>query len=254
MIRKILFTLAVALGASASAQTLIGSADFKASLPLGFSVSAGADYRTAQWFDATEQWGIYAGLNYKINRWVKLGAGYKFIDVKQPEGVTKGGYYYGSYWEGRHRAWFGAQAEMKVWKLSLSLRERYQYTYRDGFLVPRFTDAARTEPWGNREVDAKNKHILRSRIQAEFKPYKKCRFTPYVSYELFSLLSENYPDTPGKNGDPSKLSDKWRITVGTSYKLNKHNSLELFYRYSRNADADDNESANIIGIGYTFKL
>ena len=47
--------------------------------------------------------------------------------------------------------------------------------------------------------------------------------------------------------------EKIRYTVGTSYKINKKNSIDLYYRYIANGDEDE-EGGHIIGVGYKFKL
>ncbi len=115
--------------------------------------------------------------------------------------------------------------------------------------MPRFDEG---EPDGNKTVDAKSKHVLRSRLQVSFKPYKKCRFEPYASYELYSLLhTQNHTEHAGTGG---KAVDKWRITAGCSYKINRHNSVELFYRYVHATDPDEYDAANQIGVSYSLKF
>lgn len=233
------------------AQTLLGGAEFSAKLPLGFSAGAEAEYRTMDWFDHTEQWSVAANVGYKPLKWLKVGVQYKFIQAQSLAGVTNKGYTYGDYWDSKHRVSLSATGSLKLaGKFTLSLRERYQYTYRPSHLIPRFDDEG--APAGNRTIDSKSKHILRSRLQAEFKPYKKCRWTPHLSVELYSLLSDvNHTDKLTEGG---KFCDKWRLTAGTEFRINKHNDLDLFYRYANTTDADEREMHHTIGLVYSFSL
>lgn len=252
MKRLIIAALLAAGALCGSAQTLLGGAEVGKKLPLNFSASAGVEYRTRSWFKHSDQWSIDAAVGYKPVKPLKLSVGYKFIQAYQPEKVDRKGRMVNDFWVSKHRISVSATGELKLFgKLTLSLRERYQYTYRPFLEVARF-DLVDGTPEGNKTVEKKSKHVLRSRIAAEFKPYKKCRFTPYVSWELYSLLGE----TDHTNGVSSggRANDKWRLTAGTSFKINKLNSLDLFYRYCRNADADELDEPHTIGLTYSFKF
>ncbi len=236
-------------GAAASAQGFSGEASVKFSTPLHFDVSAGVDYRTTDGMKDTDQWGVDVGLSSKLTKWLKVGAGYCFIQDHYPASVSNKGYDVNAYWASKHRAYAGLTGSLKLWKFTLSLRERYQYTYRVPLQVPRFDDGVAA---GNKQVSAKSKHVLRSRLELSFKPYKKCRFEPYVSYELYSLLS-SYNHTDHLSGSGT-AADKQKLTAGCSYKINKHNSVELFYRYVKTSDPDDMDAKHLIGVGYSLKF
>lgn len=242
---------ALALSLGAAAQTLLGGAEFSMKLPASLSAGAEVEYRTMNWFDHTEQWSIAADLGYKPLKCLKLGVQYKFIQAHNLAGRTNGGYDYNAYWDNKHRVSLSATGSLKVWKFSLSLRERYQYTYRPSHEIPRFDDG---EPAGNRTIDAKSKHILRSRAQVEFKAYKKCPWTPYASFELYSLLKEVNHTDADKATDPAKFCDKFRVTAGCEYKINKHNGLDLFYRFASNNDYEELDMSHTIGLVYSFSL
>lgn len=241
MQRRIALTLlAAALGVCLHAQTLLGGAEISMKLPAKFSVSAGVEYRTQDWLSHTDQWSVDAGLSYKPLKWLRIGAGYKFLQAQTLDGAEH-------WWVNKHRAYIGAAGQWKPCTgLTLSLRERYQYTYRPS------EEFGLSDGVTNKLLSAKSKHVLRSRVQAEYKPFKKCRFTPFASFELYSLLKD-VNHTKHKNG-PAHFCDKWRITAGTDFKVNKHNSLGLFYRYSNSTDPDEAEMHHTIGLTYNFSL
>lgn len=249
--RRLLLAMACAAGvwAGGAAQTLLGGAEFSAKLPANFSVGAGVEYRTTnQWFKTTDQWSVDASVGYKPLKYLKVAAAYKFLDVCNAGGETKKGKVYNDYWDAKHRVSLSATGEVKVWKFELSLRERYQYTYRPGHLIP-YEDIED----GNRTIDAKSTHILRSRLEVEFKPNKKSPWKPFVSFELYSMLKHiNHDDADKTYG--AKFYDKWRIMAGTDIKINKHNSLQFFYRYTRSVEPDENDSPQTVGLVYSFSL
>lgn len=247
--------LAVAGLAPALAQGFSGEASVKYATPLHFDVSAALDYRTTDGFKDTDQWGVEVGLAAKPLKWLKVGAGYNFLQDHYPSAVSNNGKYdVNAYWATKHRVYVGVTGSLKVWKFTLSLRERYQFTHRPGLDVPRF-DIDNGAPAGNKSVDRKDKHVLRSRLEVDFKPYKKCRFEPYVSYEVYSQLHVVKEDkAAGRTTQGGRFADKQKATVGCSYKINKHNSVELYYRYVHTSDPDDRDAAHLIGVGYAFKF
>lgn len=242
---KLLSICILLTSVSASAQTLLGGAEISHKLKCGIGLSADVEYRSSQWVQHTDQWNVSAAASYKPKKWLKIGVDYKFLQAQTlSDGITV------AYWDNKQRVGVSAAGELKLFKkLTLSLREKYQYTYRPSLLVPRFEDGVAA---GNKTVSAKSKHILRSRLMAEFKPSKKCRFTPFASYEIYSLLKD-VNHTKQRN-NPGRFNDKWRLTVGCDYKINKRNGIELFYRYAKCPDIDDIDEPNTIGLIYSFKI
>ena len=250
-LKLILGLLFVAAATSAGAQTLLGGAEFGHKFKLGLNVGAGVEYRSADWVNNSDQWSAEVSASYKPIKPLKIGLAYKFIQSKTVATKTTN-YDVPAYWVNKHRVSVGVTGEWKPLKvLTLSLRERYQYTYRPELLVPRF-DIENGAPAGNKTVSAKSKHILRSRIMAEVKPSKKCRFTPFWSFELYSLLADVNHTNETRN--ESLFCDKWRVTAGTGFKINRHNSLDLFYRFAKTTYADEFDSPHTIGLVYSFKL
>ena len=250
---KLLLTLgACVMGFAASAQTLLVGAEATKKLPHKISVGVEAEFRSMEWVDHTERWTIAANVDYKPLSFLKVGAQYKFMQVQELGGVTKKLNRYKNYWDTKHRVSISASGSVKFGKFELSLRERYQYTYRPYHEIPRYNYYWTPDEEENRIIEAKSKHVLRSRLQVEFKPYKKCPWKPYASFELYTLLADI--DHTDNESIGAKFCDKYRATAGTEYKINKKNSLDIFYRYASAYDEDDHEDGHTIGVVYKFSF
>ena len=81
---------------------------------------------------------------------------------------------------------------------------------------------------------------LRSRLTAKW-DIPKCKINPFASVELYSRL------------DDWKGCDKMRYRIGASYKINKDNSISLYYLY-QDANDDDEPKGHAIGLGYSIDL
>lgn len=233
-----------------SSQTFLVGADASFKLPASLSAGAEIEYRTQQWFHHTDQWSIEANLGWKPLKWLKFGASYKFIQTQSLAELTADDYSIPAYWNNKHRVSAGATFSWKPVKLlSLSLRERYQFTSRPSFLVPQFIGEM---PWGNKTVSHKEQHLLRSRLQAEYKPYKKCKFTPFLSFELYSRLREVNKTKHRAIG--AAFCEKWRLAAGTEYKINKHNQVDIFYRYCNRSEPSEGDMLHTIAFCYSFSM
>ena len=85
---------------------------------------------------------------------------------------------------------------------------------------------------------SKNKFVLRSRLQVEYKT-KGFPITPYASVELFNGMD----------------LQKVRYTIGYDYKINKQHSMGLYYRYQHVNSDDDNEvNRHYVGLSYQLKF
>lgn len=234
----------------ASAQTLLFGAEASFKLPARLSVGAGVEFRSMDWFDNADQWSADVSLGWKPWKWLKVGADYEFIQSQTLSAFTSDGYAMPSYWNSKHRVSAGLTATWKASKkFSFSLRERYQFTHRPEFQVPQFNNGL---PWGNKTINGKSKHILRSRLGVEYKPYKKCRFTPFANFELYTQLGD--VNLTRNRTDGAKFCDKWRLSAGTEIKLDKHNDLEVFYRYTDRSSGDDGDMRHTIALVYNFSL
>lgn len=252
MIRKLLLSIVLLAGVAsgAAAQTLLFGAEASFKLPARLSVGAGIEFRSMDWLKNADRWSADVSLGWKPVKWLKVAADYEFIQSQTLSAFNSDGYGMPSYWNSKHRASAGLTATWKASKkFSFSLRERYQFTHRPEFRVPQFNEGA---PWGNKTINGKSSQILRSRIGAEYKPYKKCRFTPFANLELYSRLRE-VNHTRGKSSG-AKFCEKWRIAAGTEIKLDKRNDLEIFYRYTDHAEVDEGDMRHTVALVYSFSL
>lgn len=178
------------------------------------------EFRLREDLGAVDRFSTALDVSYKPWKYLKIGGAYNLINHNHN---TKG-------WEVRHRYYFYATGSYSINRFNISLRERFQSTKRVGVKET----AKRANP----------KHILRSRLKLEY-DIKKSKFEPYLSVELFNLLND-----PVEND-----MDKIRYTAGTSYKLNKRNKLDLFYRYDNFMDEDEDfNGRHVVGIGYSYSF
>ena len=219
------------------AQSLWTSVEAKYEFVKKFSASLEGEYRTGNKFSSTDRWTIGLGVNYKVIPYLKLDGGYKFIDKYIGERITSKGNIVDAYWQPRHRAWFSIAGEYKWHRFSFSLRERYQFTHNKSMFVKK-TDA-QGNPKTDEYIQGKDRNVLRSRVKVDYS-FNKIGFKPYLSAEVYNKLKKfRY--------------NKTRLTVGTEYKFNNHNRVEVFYRYIDQSDQDE-EKGNVIGVGYQFKF
>ena len=221
------------------AQSLWTSAEVRVKAPKTLNGFVEAEFRTHDGISSAERWAGTVGLDYKLFSFLKATAGYTYIHQQTVTETTKKGNIIPSYWQPKHRASFALTGSVDWKRFSFSLRERYQYTYRTGQSVPKF-DSDGITPKDDEIVEAKHKHVLRSRLEVEYN-IAKSKFTPYVSCELYNSLSDSF------------AVEKTRWTIGSSYKINKKNSVSLYYRYIANGDEDE-EGGHVIGVGYKFNL
>lgn len=220
------------------AQSLWTSAEMKMKVTKGLNAFVEGEFRTHDGMESVERWSGTVGLDYKISKYLKATAGYTYIHQQTETETTKKSNIIPPYWQPKHRASFALTGNYDWNRFSFSLRERYQYTYRTEQSVPKF-DSDGVTPKNDELIEAKHKHVLRSRLEVEYN-IPKCKFTPYVSCEVYNVL--NGFDT-----------EKTRWTAGTSYKLNKKHSLDVYYRYIDESDGDE-DGGHVIGIGYKFKM
>ncbi|MBR5655219.1 MAG: DUF2490 domain-containing protein [Prevotella sp.] len=221
-----------------------------------FSVALEGELRTRDNVKTNDRWSIGLDASYKLTKWLKASAGYTFLydnnerisyyeegDRKVESGAVNVGdpKKRAEYWAPRHRFNVSLTASQSFGNLEVSLRERWQYTYR-----PEKTVSSRysywDEEWDEEEHSfrGKGKNVLRSRLQLEYK-LKSIGLTPYANVELYNAWDVQ----------------KTRYTIGTEYKITKQHAMEFFYRYQdirSNDDFEPEPDMHILGIGYKFKF
>ena len=216
------------------------------------SVGLEADLRSRNDFKTLDRWGIGVAASYKLTKGLKADVGYKLLDYNYREKVenytsAKGNdkiKWRPGYYGVKHRFSASITASRKlVGDFKVSLRERWQYTYRPEASPERYklniTDKTMKLDDGYVR-DAKGKHQLRSRLQVEY-DRKRALLTPYLNAELYN----------------SWALEKVRYSVGTEIRLTKQHSLDIYYRFQdmHNVDADEYDpDMHFVGLGYKFKF
>jgi long-subunit fatty acid transport protein len=207
-----------------------------------WSIGGEAELRTRDNMKTTDRWSVGLSADYKLNKNLKVSGGYTLLvdnnaeelDLKS-DGLTPNKWT-PSYWGVRHRFNVSLQGSVKWQRLSFSLRERWQYTYRPAAEGKRYD--LDNDAWTDRK--GKGKNVLRSRLEVAY-DIPNWKFDPYVNAEMFN--------------DNSGIS-KMRYSIGTEYKWKKKHVFGLSYKYQSVNDSDDDQSANrhIIGLNYKLKF
>ncbi|MDR3194407.1 MAG: DUF2490 domain-containing protein [Tannerella sp.] len=184
-----------------------------------FEITLGEEFRLRDDFSTPDRIAGDLSVSYKPVQYLKAGVAYNPICFNH----EKQG------WEMRHRYYAYASGSYTFERFTLSLRERFQSTYRVGVEET----AKRANP----------KQFLRSRLKLEY-DVRKSGFEPYLSLEFYKPL----------NDPVDNRMNKIRYTAGTMYKINRRHALELFYRYTNFRDDDDTNGNHMIGLGYAFRF
>ncbi|MFA6873702.1 MAG: DUF2490 domain-containing protein [Bacteroidaceae bacterium] len=201
------------------------------------------EWRTRNDFQSTNRWMTTVGADYKVNDMLKVGADYSLINYNSPNAKF-------AQWEIRHRwsAFLTVGAELG--RLKVSIREKYQQTIRMG--VPSLSNDSiyntETCKWDSNPQERSNpKKVLRSRVELSYN-IRKCKFEPFASVEFTSTLNN-----PEENG-----ISRIRYTFGTEYKLNKQNTINVFYRFNDERELGDTSEretdSHYLSIGFSHKF
>ena len=230
-----------------------------------FKFVADAELRTYDFVNNVERATVGAKFEYKILKWLKANVGYSFMYTHEPEETSikdqvedEEGNVFNEYnidheyWTIRNRFYLTASGEYKVGRFEFGLRERLQYTrtssatvnetkYRydlgmDPILSTEDNEWIVTTEPGLK--DAKHNLTLRSRLSVKY-DIPNCKINPFASVELYTRLDE------------WKGCDKVRYRIGGSYKINKKNSISLYYLYQ---DVNDIDEADGHAIGFEYSI
>lgn len=210
--------------------------NFKIIKPLELAVVG--ELRTQEGLSNAERFSLGLNLTYKPFKMLKTDVGYLLLQRHTlAEQTSK--YNYTSYWTPRHRFYASLTGSFKPYKqLEISLRERIQYTYDTRHFATRYLLSDPTHRVTDKEVGGEGTWLLRTRMQAKWSISKKSPFSPYASVEMLN------------DAQASLAIDQMRYTVGTDYKFNKHNSLDISYRYKDKNNSDENKG-HLITISYS---
>ena len=217
-------------------------ASIEASHKFSKKLSAGleTEFRSRNNFRTADRLSIGGDVSYKVLPWLKASAGYTLLIDNNREKLTyqDDGVSYNnwrpSYWGLRHRFNVTLTGSYKIRRVELSLRERWQYTYRPSKVTDNF-DFDEGE-WEDDEVKGKGKNVLRSRLQAEW-DIPKCKYDPFASVEFHT----------------TRDLEKTRFIVGVDHSVKKKHNFKLYYRYQVSGSSDE-PNIHMLGLGYTYKF
>ena len=168
-----------------------------------WSAGIGTELRTKHRREYIDRWKLDIHSMYRIHQHFKLGAAYEFHMKNQATGSETVSLLH-------HRFMADAVPSMSVngW-LHLSLRERYQYTYR----------------MAKDDIDARHEHHLRSRMKAVMATARS-KWEPFASAEVFNNMGVRF------------TIDEIRLTAGTGYRFSPHHSVNIGYMLNLKKSAD----------------
>lgn len=195
------------------------------------------------------------GLNYKVLPWLKLGASYSLVNVRDAETDALTGEEQVD-WKMRHLVNVDVTGSYKVGRVKLSLRERVRFNFRSDSV--------------NKYEHADPFISLRSRLKAAY-DIRQCRWEPYAYVELYTTLNARnaVPNFKTYEVGYKQYINRLRFSVGTEFKINNYHRLDIYYRFHLNQSYDARYKANkgdlkswthekqnchVFGIDYKFKL
>ncbi|MBR4728638.1 MAG: DUF2490 domain-containing protein [Prevotella sp.] len=199
------------------------------------SVDGGVELRTRDHVKAVDRWSGSIGASYKLTDWLRASADYTLLydnNEKWNDKQTK----VANFWGTRHRFNVALTGSVNFGNLSVSLRERWQYTYRPQMTVERTkVSNGKVE---DKTYNGKGKSVWRNRLQLKYKVSSLWR--PYVNGETYVAGSG---------------IEKYRLSAGTEIRLSKKHSFDVKYLFQKSCSDDDDEgNRHILGVGYSFKF
>ncbi len=224
-------------------------------LPRNFTVGLEGELRTRNTSTKVDRIGFGVNAGYKLNKYVKFGVAYSFMESYKDDKTTikyksdgetiKNVHVTPSYWRPKHRLGIEVTPSVKLFHtLRVSLRERYQYTRKQEVSLARqkYKYDLGTEEWAKEDdpklKEAEDTHILRSRLKLEIDK-KKLAWSPFVSAET-------------QNHFRRMELRNVRATAGTEYKFNARHSVSAAYVFTYYKE--DADRLHAISVGYNFKF
>jgi hypothetical protein len=175
------------------------------------------EIRIFQNFSEIDRFGTSLGASWTFNKFIRIGTAYSWL-YKNRVSLDD--------WEHRHRLVLYARGRIKVDRFTLTLRERFQSTYRDESI-----EGFKYNP----------RNYLRSRMEASY-DIKGSKIAPYLSTEMYYQL----------NNPKGNEIDNMRYTVGAEWPFSQTLTIDNFIRLDREMNAKNPLSMWIAGIA--FKL
>lgn len=158
---------------------------------------------------------------YSITKKFDIGLGLRYIRENDNEGNVQG-------YENHFRYNVDALYKHKINDFTLKYRLRYQNKNELGVSS---TDGDYA------------KQYLRLKAAVEYN-FKNWKLDPKFAAEIFNRF---------ENGDVDQYN-KYRLTLGTDYKIKNFGKLGIFYRIEKDINVAIPETTNIIGLKYTYTI
>ena len=200
----------------------------------GVHLVADGEIRFSDNFSSLSRYQAGLGLNLKINKLLKVGAGYEFIEKLNSKEV----------WKPRHRFHVDGAVNLHTGPWQFGLKESLLLTHREV---------------GNTYQNNPNLLSLKSRLKISYKGLVS--LTPYGFVEVrnvfndpsciatWSTSSQVYTDY-SFGGYNDAYINRIRGSLGVDWKFDKHNSLDFFfltdYCYDKNIDVDTKDGVSTL--------
>lgn len=170
--------------------------------------------------DISEIRGYFTQLSaeYSLIKNLKIGGALRFVRINDNDGKVQG-------YENYLRFHLDASYKHKInyW----SLKYRFRYQNRNELSVDDY---------------ANQKLRLKAGIEYNIKNWK---LDPEFSAEIFNRIGQEKEDNGFK---------KYRLTLGTDYKIKNIGTIGLFYRIEKELNETIPKTTNIIGLKYTYTI
>ena len=215
-----------------------------------WNVGVDLEYRLRDSGAESDRFSVGPKVEYKIMKHLKASVGGMYMQVNnagktryRDDGSLK--WIRASKWGPRYRAFVAVTGDMDFGRFNISLRERWQYTYRSNYTATR-DNYTRDNEFNFSEDDlrdSKSYNVLRSRLAVEY-DIANCPLKPSVSVEVFNAMNDSW------------RVEKERFACGVTWKVTKQHALDLTYYYQNvNGDDDDNDiNSHYLSVGYKFKF
>lgn len=232
--------------------------DVEASMELGvekklskrFNVALDGEIRSRSNASEFDRLSIAPSLEYKALKHLKftLGGALVYDNNESKEKFRSDGslkWVRDGYWQPRYRGFAAVTGDVNIGRFNISLRERYQITYRPEYTATRhyFTRSGQLNYDEDDIRKSKTSQVVRSRVLVSY-DIRHCPVQPFASFEITNDLVDDFS------------VDKMRYAAGIDWKLNKHNAVEFCYMYQdvRADDGEDDRNSHIISLSYKYKF
>lgn len=221
--KKTLIIFIIAITSSVLSQGQFNDAGLWTSINIEKKISSNFSFSITEELrmneNITEAGTIYtdAGITYKVNKFIRLGGNYRFIEKRKIE----------DYYSKRHRYYFDLTLRNKIFKYTIQLRSRFQSQYADIF---------------SNEKGKIAEDYFRNKLSVKYEYNKK--ISAFASYEIY---------TPLRSYD-KVFMDNYRINAGLEYSFNKFHSIDLSYLFQKELNVNNPETDYIICIGYNINF